>query len=770
MIVHYQAKLRSIFNLNVIKSFRRRICQLLLEGHRALLAFPRAVNFYQGSPWLAVQRAYIVWRRDGLAGIQRRMNILLGGQMSDGEDFPDVVDYYGYMPAANPEFNPKVTIIVPNYNQGTYLRQRLESIYRQTYQYFDVVLLDDCSSDGSLEILQEYAECFSDKTVCVFNDVNSGSVFKQWKKGFEFASGELIWIAECDDFCSENFLVEQVRAFQNPAVMLSFCNTEFVSSDQTSKILSLREYLADIDITGWESSFIASAHTLVSTGWAIKNIVPNVSGALFRHPRNFPLLDDPRWFGLRMCGDWVFYLSVVRGGLVAYTTATTNYYRQHNYSTSQPTQKVDQYYVEHEVVASHLAKLYHLERDVFEKQRSVLYHHWCCQRGNTQQAEFKRLYNLDRVLNSGIVRLPNIVMAVYALTTGGGEIFPIMLANLLHERGYAVTLLNCLEKPTEPGVLKMISSRIPRLELSRLELAGAVLSNMGIELVHSHHAWVDLTLASLLLTKKNIKQVISMHGMYEMMTPNQLDSLMPLLSARIDHFVFTADKNLDCFPQSFLQSKNFTRIGNSLPEASINPIARDSLNIGREDFVLCMVARGIPEKGWIEAIKAVNLANAQSQRKIHLILIGDGPEYDRLHNIEQSETVHFLGFRQNIRDYFASSDMGFLPSRFKGESAPLVLIDCLLAGKPMLASDIGEIRRMLDSQDGLAGELFPLKEWKIDVKELSRLLVNLATDDSRYLTLCTKVVSAAHKFSVITMIESYETVYRKVLSQPATIS
>ena len=70
----------------------------------------------------------------------------------------------------------------------------------------------------------------------------------------------------------------------------------------------------------------------------------------------------------------------------------------------------------------------------------------------------------------------------------------------------------------------------------------------------------------------------------------------------------------------------------------------------------------------------------------------------------------------NVRDYFAASDMGFLPSRFKGESAPLVLIDCLLSGKPVLASDIGEIRHMLDSDDGLAGELVDLEEWEIPVE------------------------------------------------------
>ena len=50
-----------------------------------------------------------------------------------------------------------VSIIVPNYNHARYLKERLDSIYNQTYRHFEVILLDDCSTDGSVEVLKEYA-------------------------------------------------------------------------------------------------------------------------------------------------------------------------------------------------------------------------------------------------------------------------------------------------------------------------------------------------------------------------------------------------------------------------------------------------------------------------------------------------------------------------------------------------------------------------------------------------------------------------------------
>ena len=127
--------------------------------------------------------------------------------------------------------------------------------------------------------------------------------------------------------------------------------------------------------------------------------------------------------------------------------------------------------------------------------------------------------------------------------------------------------------------------------------------------------------------------------------------------------------------------------------------------------------------------------------------------------------IHFLGFRSNVRDYFSASDIGFLPSRFKGESAPLVLIDCLIAGKPVLASDVGEIRCMIDSSEGLAGELFALSDWAVDIEALGRLIVAVANDPFVYRKLLHCVPFAVAKFEISTMVDKYEKVYSDTLAE-----
>src|SRR5215467_13719414 len=92
---------------------------------------------------------------------------------------------------------PTVSVIVPNYNHARYLRRRVDSILAQTYQDFELILLDDCSTDESRSIISEYAK---DPRIRIeLNEVNSGSTFKQWNKGARMARGSYIWIAESDD-------------------------------------------------------------------------------------------------------------------------------------------------------------------------------------------------------------------------------------------------------------------------------------------------------------------------------------------------------------------------------------------------------------------------------------------------------------------------------------------------------------------------------------------------------------------------------------------
>src|SRR5450759_685207 len=108
---------------------------------------------------------------------------------------------------------PKVSVIVPNYNHAKYLFQRLDSIFNQTFQDFELILLDDCSTDNSFELLKGYST-HPKVSHFIVNKQNSGSTFKQWAKGIELGRGEFLWIAESDDVCEINFLEKVLLPFQ----------------------------------------------------------------------------------------------------------------------------------------------------------------------------------------------------------------------------------------------------------------------------------------------------------------------------------------------------------------------------------------------------------------------------------------------------------------------------------------------------------------------------------------------------------------------------
>lgn len=732
----------------------------------ALRGLRQAVSYY-GSPRVVLGKAIRVLRSEGWPGLLRRARVMadmagtvrfLGDLRSPSEQL------YGVPPAADPAFAPKVSVIVPNYNHAAYLRQRLDSIYALDYGNIEVILLDDCSTDDSREILLEYARRHAGNTTTCFNETNSGGVFNQWKKALELAKGELVWIAESDDYSAPNYLSELVRFFRNEAVMLAFSRTKFVEGEG-NVVWSTDEFLHNClgDLVG--APFIRSAHWLVNRAWGSKNVVPNVSSALFRHPGSMPLLSDADWRSMRLCGDWIFYLHLIRGGLVAYSPATTNYYRQHQKGTSFTTRKLETYYREVEAVATQLLRLYRLDHGILEAQRERLYGEWCSLKGFGAEGEFDQLFSLERARAAAGHRSPNILMVGFALIAGGGETFPITLANALKRRGRAVGFLNLRHAPTEPGVRRMLGANIPLFELDGLSKIEALCEDLGIELVHSHHAWADMVLAECLERQPQVKQLVTMHGMYEMMTLEALANLMPRMERRVDAVVYTADKNLRPFSPEFRARKGFTRIDNALAPQDIRPVERSSLGIGVDDFVLCLVSRAIREKGWEEGIQAVLASQKRCPRKIHLILIGKGEEYDRLKPVHESDAIHFLGFRSNIRDYFAMADMGFLPSRFGGESAPLVLIDCLWAGRPVLASRLGEIPAMLQGGNGPAGLLFDLQDdLSIDVAGLAELVLRLATDKPAYDGMLAEVPHAVRKFDPDVMVEKYEQLYERTVS------
>lgn len=672
-----------------------------------------------------------------------------------------------FCPSESSNKQPLVSVIVPNYNHENYLKERLDSIYGQSYQNIEVILLDDCSTDNSRFILKEYQKKYPQKTKLIFNEKNSGSPFSQWERGIASASGELIWIAESDDWCELNFVASLVPYFQDEMVRLAFANTLFIKDGV--KVWSLQEYIHDLGAKIFKRDFLQTAHLLTQQYFSKRNLIVNVSSCIFRNPAGHPIFQDEEWKRMRVCGDWIFYLNIIRGGVVAYSAQTTNYYRQHSNNTSVKAQKEDLYYREHQIVGKHLALLYNVSEKTLLQFESRMKELWKLHRTDFTEEHFSRCYDHSYIVSLCAKRKLNIAMCGFAFSFGGGETVPIVLANELYNLGYAVSFINFNEEPTAPGVRAKLSPLIPVLTLnSQKERLRHYLRLLGIEIIHSHHASVDYAIAQ--LKPPYIVQAITLHGMYETIEKQYLSLMAPTLKDAVDLWFYTAKKNLFLFHDyDIASSEMIHKITNGLPESKILPQERATYNIPQGAFVFTLVSRALPTKGWKEAIQAIALARKKTEYDIRLILVGEGEEYTRLKDCSP-DFVYFVGYQQDIRPFFAMSDMGLLPSYYPGESLPLVIIDSLFSGKPVLATNIGEIPDMLSDKDNcLAGFIIKLHNMQIDINEFVDAIVKCVTDHDFYSEICSRVNIVANKFRIANVAEQYASLYLEAYKRKMTV-
>jgi glycosyltransferase involved in cell wall biosynthesis len=225
----------------------------------------------------------------------------------------------------SPEAAPKVSVIIPNYNHARYLRQRIESVLGQAYPDFEVILLDDCSTDHSREVLASYRD--NPKVRVEFNTKNSGTPFKQWNKGVQMARGRYIWIAESDDYADFRFLAQMVPILEEqPEVTFAYCRSWSIGEND-KRFGFADSYLGYLDANHWTANFVVDGFEECRRFFVLSAPVPNASSVLFRKDvyERVGRADE----GLRLCGDYKVFAAMAFEGKIAYLAEPLNYYRSH---------------------------------------------------------------------------------------------------------------------------------------------------------------------------------------------------------------------------------------------------------------------------------------------------------------------------------------------------------------------------------------------------------------------------------------------------------
>ena len=232
-----------------------------------------------------------------------------------------------------------VSIILPNFNHATYLPERLDSIFKQTYQNFEVIILDDASTDTSISILDTYKN-HPKVSHYLVNDTNSGSPFKQWEKGLRLAKGEYVWIAESDDYCDLDFLEKQMIALQQKAASITVATTQKVQNTKNKGLVK-------------HPIFNEKSELKIDLDYFLYCPILNVSATLFKKS----LIPNAHTFSsYRLIGDRVFYFEAFQGEKIVENPATVSYFRKEEDGVSTLSSKgldyLKLYYKEHQRFAA----------------------------------------------------------------------------------------------------------------------------------------------------------------------------------------------------------------------------------------------------------------------------------------------------------------------------------------------------------------------------------------------------------------------------------
>ena len=159
---------------------------------------------------------------------------------------------------------PRVSVMVPNYNYERYLPTRLQSILAQTYRPHEIIFLDDCSSDRSVELAEELSRRGGIPYRIIQNATNQG-VYRQWLRGLREATGDLVWIAEADDECSPALLDTLVPAFAASDVVLAYCQSTQIDGQDVRSLPTIWPGPRTSTATKWRQPYVRPASRKYAT-------------------------------------------------------------------------------------------------------------------------------------------------------------------------------------------------------------------------------------------------------------------------------------------------------------------------------------------------------------------------------------------------------------------------------------------------------------------------------------------------------------------------
>lgn len=269
--------------------------------------------------------------------------------------------------------NAKISVIIPNYNYSKYIIERIDSVLLQTIPIYELIILDDASTDNSVEIINNKIDIIKKEypkinVKFIPNKINSGGcVFAQWQKGLKEASGDYVWIAEADDSSNTLFLETALNFFKkNKNLVLFYSESKRIDDNDNVTALNCQDWCDIFHTNRWQKDYVNNGKDEVINYLSNNNTILNVSSVVWKNDKDLDkIFEEAKNY--KIAGDWYIYAKFLEKGDIAFTKQPLNYFRKHGASASTLEIR-DKEYKEVFEIQEMIRRKYNLAEDLVKKQ------------------------------------------------------------------------------------------------------------------------------------------------------------------------------------------------------------------------------------------------------------------------------------------------------------------------------------------------------------------------------------------------------------------
>lgn len=284
-----------------------------------------------------------------------------------------------------------------------------------------------------------------------------------------------------------------------------------------------------------------------------------------------------------------------------------------------------------------------------------------------------------------------------------------------------------------------------------------IISNNKINVVNSHSWDTDVYFAGC-KTKIPFRLVSTFHGHYEFLKDKRVNFAVDALQTLqlVDVVVYTTSRHLKTLDYYGVPTTHRYKIfyGNTMEQTK-----KITTYLPPEKFKIVMVARGIREKGWEEAIQAVLHLKYEHQLDLQLTMVGSGADLDGLQRKYQDPDLIYLGYKEKVKEIIENAHIGLLPTYYIAESLPNTIIEYLFCGKPVISTNVGAIPEMLFSSGGPAGTCLDTGGKAPAIDQLADAIKNYLDHPYLIKRHSERALQAAIKFTMKNCVSQYEFLY-----------